>query len=125
MNRKDFVKLLGTMIVAPSVLVDNLQPSPPLPSWISGEAGLGLYETSTVTAGSSQAVGYYKLTSQMLEDPGYMKHMVEGPDSQLWRRMKQYGVDMARPYTMEIGWDGDDFVQNAATMVVRQKLPEA
>ena len=73
-----------------------------------------------VTVISQKKVVLYKIANEMLNDKDAMDFIANNEKSPLLKLCKEKGIDLEKPYKLEIGLDKDDFTKLCKTIVVSQ-----
>lgn len=104
MNRKGFLKSLATIIAAPALLES--------------------FDTkcSTVTKKRRNYTKSmrFKISQEMKDDTKHMEFLLYNKHSWISILALSYGIDMTKDFDCKIGFDGDDFIYNKLTCIIRQ-----
>lgn len=107
MDRKSFITSIAMLIAAPKVI---------------GE--LQVLKQEEIKLVTYKKIGYwFKVSTQMEKDTGYIEYLFNDKSSFLWRDCKNRGIDLEQPFDFKIGYTEDDFTRSLRTGVITQRIP--
>lgn len=69
-------------------------------------------------------IGYwFKISTQMEKDKGYIEYLFNDKSSFLWKNCKRAGIDLNNPFEFNLGFEENDFTRNLKTGVITQIIP--
>lgn len=104
MKRTEFIKSIALLIAAPKILG-------------------GMKPIEKIAIESAKKVGcYFKITQEMQDDVQYLEWMFNDKTSFLWEGCSKKGIDLSKHFTIQIGYEEDDFTRNLKTVVITQNI---
>lgn len=96
MNRKSFIRNLLVLAAAPSIFA----------------------EIKPISQEKKYLICHFRIAKEMLKDNKCMNTFVKNI---VKPKMKQVGMNLSKQYDTIIGYEGEDFINNRLTMIIKQE----